>query len=60
MKKLLTILISRNQGTWWDMHVSEGDPPEERSFLYIYSQLMNVIRTKLQRVETTDETTKHP
>ncbi len=58
MKRLLSMLFSRSpsNGTrspddWWNLSVSEeGEPPTERRYMYPYTLLLNVIKSKLDKL----------
>jgi hypothetical protein len=53
------MLISRS-GPWWDLRVSEGDPPEERTYMFVLPALLSIIKRKLSHTEVKDETPLDP
>jgi len=55
MKVLLSMLIEKLDDSWWRLRWSKGEPPDEREGHYIFSALLKVIRSKLQRVEKENE-----
>jgi hypothetical protein len=59
VKRLLSMLISRS-GPWWDLRVSEGDPPEERTYMFVLPALLSIIKRKLSHTEVKDETPLDP
>jgi hypothetical protein len=57
MKRLLSMLFSRNRNNirgddeWWHLSVSdEGDPPDERQYMFTLDALIAVIKSKLKKL----------
>lgn len=55
MKRLLTLLITKGEGTWWRLRESTGDPPEEREYMFIFQTLVTIIKHKLTREKSDHE-----
>lgn len=61
MKRLLSMLFHRSESTnrendWWNLSVSEqGEPPEERQYMFVLPALISVIKSKLQKLRKPEE-----
>jgi hypothetical protein len=52
MKRLLSLLFNHDHKDWWTLHESDGaDPPNERTFMFTYANLIAVIKRKLGKID---------
>lgn len=58
MKLLLSMILNRSRDRrWWELRTSEGDPPDERSYVYTrLTDLLTVVRGRLYKFKGHDET----
>lgn len=59
MRKFLTLLIRKVDNEWWEVRSSEGTPPEERVRMYVFGNLLDIIRRTLDRIIGEDDEKNH-